>query len=377
LALNKGPFYFKMLQKIKNIKKALFGGLAALVLASGMSCKHPSSSQPTESPKRVPITIEYTSYYTPYKCSSAEIRGDFTNWGPKPMKKVSENYFIYEDTVKEGDYLFNVESFIVQFPNFSDWVASKDSRGIPQGIRATRIKLNNALVDNSYLIDAAPYGAANLSFSISEQEISPGPGNHLDMDERIPPECACQKGYIALSVPWEYKNFSAGIAWMQTIHDNRKGGASRVHVDYTRLLARINGKDSLLASYEYDNGIFDGKGHLRYPWFITNESINIPATFENDCMIFQPSDKPDRAYHWWSPRALVPNNAEYCWLESKIKIDGNASVQAGIDFWKDLTAQWDGYNVNNTEAGVSDWYFAKYDSNDNPKWQTIKLELKK
>jgi hypothetical protein len=61
----------------------------------------------------------------------------------------------------------------------------------------------------------------------------------------------------------------------------------------------------------------------------------------------------------------VPQNIERCWIEVRCRITGSALIQLGIDYWKDTTVEWKGYNVNNTEAGVSDWYF---NSNE---WATL------
>ena len=68
-----------------------------------------------------------------------------------------------------------------------------------------------------------------------------------------------------------------------------------------------------------------------------------------------------RIYHAWTdPRTEAKPGAQY-FVEVVAKISGSARLQLGVDYWRDMTADYNGYDVtchasNNCEVWVSDWY---------------------
>lgn len=67
-----------------------------------------------------------------------------------------------------------------------------------------------------------------------------------------------------------------------------------------------------------------------------------------------------RVYHaWTAPRSVARPGARY-FVEAETKIRGAARLQLGIDYWRDATVPYNGYDKscqkNNCEAWVSDWY---------------------
>ncbi|MFA5971699.1 MAG: hypothetical protein WC780_05045 [Lentimicrobiaceae bacterium] len=178
-------------------------------------------------------------------------------------------------------------------------------------------------------------------------------------DGIIPPEVAHKDGYIKHLTPPD--NFKSVTGWITAIHDRKSTKQSFIEIDYIRLYARVNGADVLLNSNEYNDSKAEGGLFKRDPWFGDNNNTPIPYEFtNNDNLVLRTSTKPDNVWHVWNkvwPRVDVPANAERCWLEVKCKITGSALIQLGIDYWKDGTCLYAGYNVNNTEAGVSDWYY--------------------
>ncbi|NLH51469.1 MAG: hypothetical protein GX459_01330 [Bacteroidales bacterium] len=175
----------------------------------------------------------------------------------------------------------------------------------------------------------------------------------------IPDEVAHKKGYIQYLTP--PNNFKAVTGWITAIHDKRSPEDSWIEIDYIRIYARFNGSDKLLSKNEYNDGIAEGGLFMRQPWFGSNYNIPIPYEFSSSgCLILRTSSKPDNVWHVWNkqwPRAVVPPNIERCWLEVKCRITGSALIQLGLDYWREPTSFYAGYNVNNIEAGVSDWYF--------------------
>lgn len=173
----------------------------------------------------------------------------------------------------------------------------------------------------------------------------------------IPSEVAHKKGYINYLTP--PNNFKSVCGLITAIHDRRTTQESYIELDYLRLYARVNGTDVLINSNEYNDNRAEGGLYMREPWFGDNNNTPIPYEFSNsENLVLRTSNIPDKVWHVWNnPRVIVPANAERCWLEVRYRITGSALIQVGIDFWRDNTSPWAGYNVNNIEAGVSDWYY--------------------
>lgn len=193
----------------------------------------------------------------------------------------------------------------------------------------------------------------------------------------IPSEPVIRSAYYSLPLPPD--GFSSSIGWMQVIHDYREEAnstpISRVEIDWMRLWARVDGEDVLLTSDEYQvedpEWMWFGL-YLRDPWFEGDiqEAMAVEHDPLNGSLVITPSDWPMFVGHWWNtayPRPIVPIDAERVWLECRVRIQGSALVQAGIDHWRTPTAIYEGPNVNNSEAGASDWFFA----DDN--WQIISV----
>lgn len=191
-------------------------------------------------------------------------------------------------------------------------------------------------------------------------------------DGPVPTEVAFKEGYIKHLVP--PNNFKASLAWMQTIHDTRKEGNSKVEVDWLKLYARVDGEDKLILMDEYNEKACGGLWK-RNPWFgsvlglfQTGGLDEFPVEIKEGILIIEPHERPKKVWHWWTcERAEIPSNIERVWMEARVRITGPALVQTGIDFWRDLKVGYAGKNVNNVEAAVSDWYF------EDEEWQIITL----
>lgn len=175
----------------------------------------------------------------------------------------------------------------------------------------------------------------------------------------IPDEVAHKKGYIKYLTP--PNNFKAVTGWINAIHDRNSNEPSQIEMDYIRLYARVNDSDVLLHSNEYKDGIAEGGLYMRNPWFGNDDDKPIPYEYvNNEALLLRTSTKPDNVWHVWNkiwPRVEVPMGAERCWLEVRCRITGPALIQIGIDFWREPDSEYAGWNVNNIESGVSDWYY--------------------
>lgn len=184
----------------------------------------------------------------------------------------------------------------------------------------------------------------------------------------IPNEVAHKEGYVKYTgISEDYK---AGVAWMQTIHNNEKEGNSKVEVDWLKLYARVKGKDIVISYDDFDIEKVCGGLFTRIPWYGIKEEIGeaMPSSFNNGILILKPYERPNKVWHLWNcNRALFPVETTNIWMEARVRISGPALVQFGIDYWKDLNSPDRGISVNNVEAAVSNWYF----EDDN--WQVISV----
>ncbi len=190
-------------------------------------------------------------------------------------------------------------------------------------------------------------------------------------DSEVPDYVAHPEGYVSMLLP--PNGFSAATPWFCGIHLDDQDESSYIDLDYMRLYAVIGGQSVLLYSDDYSTaGSVSGGLYLKHPWFGSSDfhDDEIPYTAYPDSgfVRLHTSDRNDRVFHLWNRyRSLVPVNAEKCWVEVNCRITGPAGVQIGMDFWRDLNAPYAGYNVNNVEAGASDWYF------QSAYWQIIRF----
>ncbi len=197
-------------------------------------------------------------------------------------------------------------------------------------------------------------------------------GSQLGADAPYAPEESPRKtAYFRYPTPPE--GFSAVLGWMQAINIYGTGEPSEVEVDWMRLHAVLNdGSDIVLLEDDFDNELpsywYFGL-YLRDPWFGDDDYHEpMPFLVEDSSLIISPNTDPDRVFHWWTDRVDVPEDVERIWLEARVRISGLCGVQAGIDYWRNLDAEWAGDNGNNIEAGASDWY-----GNSTTDWQVISV----
>ncbi len=185
-----------------------------------------------------------------------------------------------------------------------------------------------------------------------------------------PAESPQKVAYFRYAIP--PLGFTAVVGWMQAIDIHGKGSTCKVEVDWMRLHALVDGIDTILYEDNFKSYVPAMNYYRLYdrkPWFKDNENTIMPFTIENSSLVMEPSLYPQRIFHWWNTsRSMVKKNTSRIWFEARVRITGDAGVQAGIDYWKDLNADWAGYDVNNTEAGASNWF-----GNSTDDWQIISV----
>ena len=316
--------------------------------------------------QQFPLTVIVK--YPHYEPDSCKIEGNFiSNWNKVPMEKISAGTFRFRADITAKNYLFNIQAFLPYKLNngkfLDNWAAMYG------GIRSAVITVNGTQLSNNYIVDApnAPIEWANFSVSISSTEVKPGPGVHFPIDKRIPPEVIYRKSNIKNSMP--PNGFKAVIPWMQAIHNDDIAQNSTVYIDWVRLYARINGRDTLLLSEDYAapwSGN-DGGLYIRHPWFPPGDE-HTPMSAEvtgEGYLKFSPSNEKESVWHWWTPqRALIPSNSDCVFIKARVKIEGGGCISAGMDWWRELNGGNGG--VDNAEVCVSNWYF---DSTN--EWDTV------
>lgn len=194
------------------------------------------------------------------------------------------------------------------------------------------------------------------------------PINGPEKAKYAPVESVHQNAYYSLPTP--PSGFTVAVGWMQAIDIDGEGTPSKVEVDWMKLHATVNSKDTVLYEDNFDlqTEAMSWYGlYSRNPWFAGDRIAPMSFNVENGVLIMEPHFNSNRVYHWWNTnRALVPAGATRIWFESSVRITGAAGVQAGIDYWRDSVAQPAGLNVNNTEAGASEWI-----GNSTANWQIL------
>jgi hypothetical protein len=177
-------------------------------------------------------------------------------------------------------------------------------------------------------------------------------------DPRIPEDVGWKSGYVnPVRPPGEFRS---ALLWGIAIADTRTAdsGKARVEIASAKLSCRVNGKDVVLND---DEGRIRGGLYTRRPWF-GNDDAHEPMlmTSIEDAVELPVGKKPDRIWHFWSasPRAALPaGRLDGCTVKLRARILPGALVQIGMDYWRSTTALWAGSDVNNHEAGASNWYF--------------------
>ena len=292
-----------------------------------------------------------------------------TDVGEIPMVQVADG--TYEASVampQKAAYLINFKATSDLYPETALWIIRNS------GIDARMITVNGVAISNDFLVMTGQQPPAAVSVVRNGDDIGVGSGHvRLHPNTRIPPEVPGHTKYVRLRLPPQ--GFTAALPWLQALHTGSSSDASTVEVDSITLLARTAQGDVLLLEDGYARdmpvkGFDHGGTYLRHPFLFDEANSNwpMPASVRDGCLVVEPHVHPDRVFHWWtSRRAVIPADAQFVTMIAKVRVTGDACVQAGIDFWRDASAPYAGKDGNNTEAGLSDWIFAS------DEWQTLVL----
>ncbi|MEW6584837.1 MAG: hypothetical protein AB1442_04395 [Nitrospirota bacterium] len=193
--------------------------------------------------------------------------------------------------------------------------------------------------------------AGNISASVSDSI-------HLAI-AAAPPESPEPVAFFNMGLP--PVGWTSGQAWINAVDDAAKPGDSSVEIDWVRFYCIVGGFETIVSG-EYtgnETGIIpDGGGlYLRNPWF-GGDDYHEPLSYlsTGETVTYPLSSGSDRVWHPIGKRETVPVGATRCYASARVKPDGEALVQVGLDFWVNETVGYCGPELCNKEASGSNWY---------------------
>lgn len=306
-------------------------------------------------------------------------------WSPSnqiiEMVESAESY--YYSTRLNGYYekiLFNISYDIPQYDIFNYWLAAGNTysgniipnRFDPHGIKyAEKIFINGQKIDNSYTVVNNTGDGLNISVKINQNNaIEPFYDKNnvnLPFNSAIPSEVHHRYAYCNKNLP--QPNHIEVAGWIAALHTDAPLIESKIMVDYIFLYGRKNNDLTLLAKNEYNSfdPVNDGGLYLRYPFFPEGFDEHDPlfGAATDGILTLVPTASPNKVLHLWTPQYLNLSGFNYdsFRVECRLRIEGNAIVQAGIDF-RDK-------NQKVSEFGVTDWCLE-----NNGLWQIIVFDSK-
>ena len=156
---------------------------------------------------------------------------------------------------------------------------------------------------------------------------------------RIPAEVHHRYAYHTTNPGPNYPYISG---WMALITNNDIIDTCIIQVDSLNVYGRKNSNLTLLLSENYNSfdTVNDGGLYSRYPFFPMgfDQHNPMPASTHGDTLIFYPTKNIKKIWHWWNS-SWYPLTTEFdsYRLVCRMKIQGHALAQGGIDFRQDYT----------------------------------------
>lgn len=194
------------------------------------------------------------------------------------------------------------------------------------------------------------------------------------------PNVAGKLKTVPMNAPWKQETFIEGadtkgyttfVGWINAMTAlpcaSEKIGAT-VEIRSIRLIERTAegiesvvhmvdfGGDELAAAKAFEGTLLDrtpkeGKG-------ATDLRID---HIEKGSFVIDLNKASRRMYHAWTNRRTEAKPGAKYFVEADVRIVGAARLQFGVDYWRDMTADYAGYDrtchtSNNCEVWISDWY---------------------
>lgn len=165
------------------------------------------------------------------------------------------------------------------------------------------------------------------------------------------------------------EGYHAAVAWVNvaTVFPCTETKRSAlVEVRSVKIIEQYPDREEIILEKSFESDVHDGwDGALfqRQPyWFGPGEGqVGGVGIFTTSGLMINARQIPSRIYHGWTnPRVLIDQNAQQV-VEMEVRISGDARIQLGLDYWRDLGSDYNGYDPNcqasnNCEAWIGDWY---------------------
>ena len=163
--------------------------------------------------------------------------------------------------------------------------------------------------------------------------------------------------------------YTAAVGWINVATAfpcEEESKASLVEIRAVRIMEQKDSQEKVIFEKKFDSTTRSGwSGALfqRQPyWFGPGEGkLGSVDVFTDQGLIINSRAIPHNIYHGWTdPRVVLERDARQ-YVELEVRITGSARVQMGMDYWRDMTSDYNGYDPycqtsNNCEAWIGDWY---------------------
>ncbi len=171
------------------------------------------------------------------------------------------------------------------------------------------------------------------------------------------------------------RDYGAMVAWINAataLPCLTDSSGARIEIRSLRIIERAaDGQESVIRSISFPGNAdipadFRGALFPRLPvWF--GETKGVPDTNDisnvgENGFVIDLSRASQQIYHAWTdPRTSIVSGARY-FIEAEVRISGAARLQFGVDYWRDLSVDYNGtYDKtcrasNNCEVWISDWF---------------------
>ena len=167
------------------------------------------------------------------------------------------------------------------------------------------------------------------------------------------------------------ENYQAALAWINTatvtpctFSDEK----ALVEIKKITLIEKNQetGEEKILREFDYtqtEERGFSGALFQREPfWFGPGEGNprSSVLAYTNNGLVINIRQAPNNIYHGWTEPRIDLREGALLVVEAEVKVSGHARLQLGVDYWKDKTSDYNGYDPNcqtsnNCEGWIGDW----------------------
>lgn len=175
------------------------------------------------------------------------------------------------------------------------------------------------------------------------------------------------------TVHWDQvpAGYTTLVGWMNAVTDvpcaDEERTSPRIVIRRFRILSQdSSGREQIEREIELGRAdSFIGRLFPRTPhWFSETKGSRVVKGVVNHTdgrLTLNLTAVPLRVYHAWTDPRIPIDPERHYFIEGEVNITGTARLQVGIDYWRDMNSDYQGWDStcalsNNCEGWVSDWY---------------------